>query len=105
MCVAEDAFVRIVPPSVPPRKSGVTCAGTGGDLASVDNELPPDPDWDAVPPDLAEQHPRPVNVSYWDDEQNEVVQERATLVVVPQLHAWAERIEEGLSYWDDDDDS
>jgi hypothetical protein len=78
-------------------------AGTGGNLASVDNELPPDPDWDSVPPDLAEQHLRPVNITYWDDEQDEVVQERATLVVVPQLYAWAGRIEEGLSYWDDDD--
>jgi hypothetical protein len=69
----------------------------------VDDEPPPDPDWDSVPPDLAEHHLRQVNVSYWDDDADDVVHDRATLVVVPHLHAWAERIEEGLSYWDDDD--
>jgi hypothetical protein len=68
-----------------------------------DGDLPLDldPDWDAVPDWLRDLDRQPVNVSYLDD-NGEAVQERATLVVVPQLHAWAARIEQGLRHWDDD---
>jgi len=110
VCQRGQVCTNGAPPMCPP---GIDAPSgrSGGNLARVDDdELTRrelrvlDPDWDSVPPDLAEQHMRPVNVSYWDDDLCEEVSERATLVVVPQLHAWARRIEDdGLAYWDDDD--
>jgi hypothetical protein len=66
-------------------------------------DLPPDldPDWQFVPDWLRVLDRQPVNVAYVDHDGG-VVEERATMVVVPQLHAWAARIEQGLRHWDDD---
>src|SRR5262249_53319474 len=53
------------------------------DELTLQDLRPLDPDWDAVPPDLAEHNLQRVNITYCDHDRDDVVRETATLVIVP----------------------
>jgi hypothetical protein len=58
-----------------------------------DDRLPPDPDWDHVPPDLAALDGRPMKVEGRYDLEGEG--EEGTVVIVPGLFGDAARREAG----------
>ena len=55
------------------------------------HELPPDPDWDDVPPELAALHGRKATLVGWDWDEDDIYRADGVVVVVPEFFAAARR--------------